>query len=62
MRIGKMLDLLAAIRKCNDKFVIVTIRLAPDLVEQSRVSSLEKPNHRCVYRPVAVRHVGQLAP
>jgi len=27
-----MFNLLTAIRKCNDKFVIVTIRLAPDLV------------------------------
>ena len=43
--VGVMLDLLAAIRKCNDKFVIVTIRLAPDFVQQPRVVTLEKPNH-----------------
>jgi hypothetical protein len=48
----EVLDLLAAIGKCNDKLVIVTIRLAPDFVEQPRVVTLEKPNHCCLYRPV----------
>ena len=40
-----MLDLLASIRKCNDKFVIVTVCVAPDFVKQPRVASLEKPDH-----------------
>lgn len=42
-----MLDLLAPIGKCNDKLVIVAIRLAPDFVEQPRVVTLEKPDHCC---------------
>jgi hypothetical protein len=33
VRILELLDFLPTIRKCNDKFVIVTIRLAPDFVE-----------------------------
>jgi hypothetical protein len=45
MRICVVLDLLAAIRKRNDKFVIVTVCLAPDFVQQPRVASLEKPDH-----------------
>jgi len=52
VRIGEMLHFLAAIRICNDKFVIVTIHLAPDLVEQPRVMTLEEPNHCCFYRPM----------
>ena len=47
-----MLDFLPSIRKCNDKFVIVTVHLAANLVEQPRVVTLEEPNHRCIYRPI----------
>jgi hypothetical protein len=32
VRVGVVLDLLPAIRKRNDKFVIVTVCLAPDFV------------------------------
>jgi hypothetical protein len=45
MRIGVLLDLLPAIRKCNDKFVIVTVGLTTDFVQQPRIASLEEPNH-----------------
>jgi hypothetical protein len=45
MWIGVVLDLLPTIRKCNDKFVIVTVRLAPDFVQQPRIASLEEPDH-----------------
>ncbi|HET7698549.1 MAG TPA: hypothetical protein VFK57_22730 [Vicinamibacterales bacterium] len=48
-----MLDFLAAVGKRDDKFVIVTIRLPPDLVEQPRVVPFEKPNHCWLYRPIA---------
>jgi hypothetical protein len=33
VRVLELFDLLPSIRKSNDKFVIVTVRLAPDLVK-----------------------------
>src|SRR3954462_15024649 len=62
MRVGVVLDLLAAIRKCNDKFVIVTVGLAPDLVEQPGVVSFEKPDHCRIYRQVPVESAALTAP
>ena len=38
-----MLDFLVAIRKCNDKFVIVTVSLAAYFIEQPARLALEKP-------------------
>jgi hypothetical protein len=61
MRVGVVLDLLPAIRICNDKFVIVTISLAPDFVQQPRIPSLEKPDHAAylsVYEPQSLRPQG----
>ena len=45
VRVLELLDFLPAIRKCNDKFVIVTVGLATDFVKQPRVLALEKPDH-----------------
>ena len=45
VRILELFHFLPAIRICNDKFVIVTIRLAADFVEEPRVLALEEPNH-----------------
>jgi len=46
VRVPKVLDLLSSIRICNDKFVIVTIGLPSNLVQQPRVAPFEKPDHR----------------
>jgi hypothetical protein len=62
MGVAVMLDLLPAVGKSNDKFVIVTVRLTADLVKQSGVLAFEKPNHRWVYRPVAAGGLVDLAP
>jgi hypothetical protein len=55
MRISELLDLLATIRKRNDKLVIVTVDMTADFVNQLGVMALEKPNHRTFYRPYAPR-------
>jgi hypothetical protein len=55
MRIPVLLDLLATIRKRNDKLVIVTVDVTADLINQLGVVTLEKPNHRTFYRPYAPR-------
>jgi hypothetical protein len=55
VRIVELLDFLPSIRKRNDKFVIVTVYLTPDFVEQPRLVPLEKPDHRISYRPFAGR-------
>jgi hypothetical protein len=54
VRVAKLLDLLPAIRKRNDEFVIVTVGVTADLIEQLGVLTLEKPNHRTFYQPYRV--------
>jgi hypothetical protein len=44
------LDLLPAVRKRKHEFVIVTIDLAADFVQQPCGVAFKKPEHRIVYR------------
>jgi hypothetical protein len=52
VRIGELLDLLPTIGKRKYEFVIVTVHLAANLVQQAGGVALEKPQHRSVYRPL----------
>jgi len=52
VRVLILFDFLPTVGKRKHKFVIVTIDLAADFVEQPCCVAFKKPEHRTTYRPL----------